>query len=220
MEPSTVASVNSAVASQRATTQGFDDLSSEDFFALLIAELQAQDPLDPKDNEQLLSQMSNIRQMEQNAALTKTLETLAGEQQFGSTAGLIGNFVAGTVVDQAGLPTELRGVVIGVRFEGDGGAILELHNGHSLPAEKVEQITLVENLPTDILEQLEAELAAAGAGTPEGSEDTAAKIAQGLASRRDPTVGDYARDWGQRLDVVGGLLDSLFSPGIGIGVGR
>ncbi len=219
MEPSTVASVNSAVAAQGATTQGFDDLSSEDFFALLIAEMQAQDPLDPKDNEQLLSQMSNIRQMEQNATLTKTLEALAGEQRFGATAGLIGNFVAGTVVDQAGLPTELRGVVVGVRFEGDGRAILELHNGHSLPAEKVEQITLVENLPTDILEQLQAEMAAAGVGETEGGGDTAAKVAKGLASRRDPTIGDTARDWGQRLDVVGGLLDSLFSPGIGIGVG-
>lgn len=217
MEPSTIASVNSAVAAQGATTRGFDDLSSEDFFGLLIAELQAQDPLDPKDNQQLLNQMSSIRQMEQNATLTETLKSLAGEQQFGATAGLIGNYVAGHVTDQAGQRTELQGVVIGVRFEGGGKAILELHNGRSLPAEKVEQITLVENLPTAILEQLQAELAAAGAA--DGSNDTAAKLANSLASRRDPTAGDYARDWGQRLDVVGGLLDSLFSPGIGIGVG-
>jgi len=220
MEPSTVASVNSAVAAQRATTSGFDDLSSEDFFALLIAELQAQDPLDPKDNEQLLSQISSIRQMEQNATLTETLKALAGEQRFGATAGLIGNYIAGTVTDQAGLRTELQGVVIGVRFEGDGRAILELHNGHSLPAEKVEQITLVENLPTEILEQLEAELAAAGAGAAEEGDDTAAKLAKSLTARRDPTIGDAARRWGEGLDVVGGLLDSLFSPGIGVGVGR
>ncbi len=220
MEPSTIGSANSVVTTQRPTTQGFDDLSSEDFFALLIAEMQSQDPLDPADNQQLLSQMSNIRQMEQNATLTETLETLAGEQRFGATAGLIGNYIAGTVTDQAGLPTEVQGVVIGVRFEKDGGAILELHNGRSLPADKVEQVTLVENLPTEILEQLEAELAAAGAGAADGSEDTAAKLAKSLAARRDPSAGDYARDWGERLDVVGGLLDSLFSPGIGVGVGR
>jgi len=156
MEASTIGS-STFIPTQRATTRGFDDLKGEDFFALMIAQLQAQDPMKPTDNQQLLDQMSSIRQMEQSAELTATLSALASEQRFGATSGLIGHYVAGRVTDNAGSSTELRGLVIGVRFE-RGNAILELHNGRSLPASKVEQVTLVENLPPDILAQLQQEM--------------------------------------------------------------
>lgn len=156
MEASTIGS-STFIPTQRATTRGFDDLKGEDFFALMIAQLQAQDPMKPTDNQQLLNQMSSIRQMEQSENLTATLSALASEQRFGATSGLIGHYVAGRVTDNAGNATELQGLVIGVRFE-RGNAILELHNGRSLPASKVEQVTLVENLPPDILAQLQQEL--------------------------------------------------------------
>lgn len=242
MDPTTItAETNTAVAAQRANSVGFDDLKSEDFFALLIAELQSQDPLNPQDNQQLLNQMSSIRQMEQNAALTTTLEALAGEQRFGSTAGLIGHYVLGTVADQSGQPVEIEGVVIGVRFERDGDAILELHNGHSIPASKVREVTLVENLPPDILAQIEAELAALGGqadepavppdepdtppGDPGGQEGEPA--GEGGAGRRiipdvaapKTTVGRYGREVVDRAGIVAELLDGLFAPGFGIGIG-
>lgn len=236
MDVSAIADVNSAVAAQRATSRGFADISSEDFFGLMIAELQAQDPLDPKDNQQLLSQMSSIRQMEQSAALTKTLQSLANEQRFGTTAGLIGNYIAGTVTDQAGTPTEIQGLVIGVRFEGSGNAVLELHNGRSLPVNKVEQVTLVENLPPDILEQLQAELEGLAGGTEDAAdgeeteeeEPVEGEAGDGSAARsiiadaggRTPSVGTTVSDFGRRVNVVGDLLDSLLSPGFGLKIGR
>ena len=232
MDVSTIADTNSAVAEQRATTRGFDELSSEDFFGLLIAELQSQDPLEPKDNEQLLSQMSNIRQMEQSAALNETLEALANEQRFGSTSSLIGHYIAGTVTDQAGVPTEIRGLVIGVRFE-DDNAILELHDGRAIPASKVEQVTLLENLPPEILEELQNELGgsqpntetpsdeqsgdAAGEGD-ETAQAAARAILNGEAGQKQ-SIGAHVREFNERVNVVAELLDSLFSPGVGIGIG-
>ncbi|MFQ5502192.1 MAG: flagellar hook assembly protein FlgD [Phycisphaerae bacterium] len=240
MDTSTItAETNSVVASQRANTVGFADLNSEDFFALLIAELQSQDPLNPQDNQQLLNQMSSIRQMEQNATLTSTLESLAGEQRFGATAGLIGHYVLGTVADQSGQPIDVEGVVIGVSFERDGDAILELHNGHSVPASKVREVTLVENLPPDILAQLEAELEALGGGpdAPPGDPDAppddppgdggepagggggAGRLIIPDATPPKTTVGRYGREVADRVNIVAELLDGLFSPGIGIGVG-
>ncbi len=243
MDTSTItAETSSTIAAQRANTVGFSDLNSEDFFSLLIAELQSQDPLNPQDNQQLLNQMSSIRQMEQNATLTSTLESLAGEQRFGATAGLIGHYVLGTVADQSGQPVDVEGVVIGVRFEQDGDAILELHNGHSVPASKVREVTLVENLPPDLLAQLEAELAALGGGTDEPDAppddpdappddppgDGGEPAGGGGAGRRiipDTTppktaVGRYGREVADRVNIVAELLDGLVSPGIGVGVGN
>lgn len=176
------------VTAQRATSRGFNDLDGEDFFALLIAQLQGQDPLKPTDNQQLLNQMSSIRQMEQSAKLNSTLDSLASEQRFGAVSGLIGHYIAGTVQDSAGQPTEIQGLVIGVRFEA-GRGILELHNGKSIPAESVEQVTLVENLPADILAQLQEELAQSGlGGTPDSGEE------DDFVDRPDPLARLIASD--------------------------
>jgi flagellar basal-body rod modification protein FlgD len=158
----------------RPTTKGFNNLSSEDFFGLLIAQLQAQDPLKPTDNQQLLNQMSSIRQMEQSSALTRTLTALAGDQKFGATAGMIGKYVFGTVTDSGGRPTEISGVVVGVRFSRDGRAILDLHNGRSLPSDKIEEVTLLDNLPHEVRDAVLAEVAGAGEDTGGAGTDGAA----------------------------------------------
>ncbi len=148
------------------TTRRFDDLKSEDFFGLLIAQLQNQDPMKPTDNQALLQQMSMIRQMEQSNTLNKSLEALAGEQRFGATSGLIGQYVAGHLTDSAGQEVTVQGLVLGVTFERDGSAVLQLHNGKQLPANKVDEVTVVENLPKAVRDQLAAELAQLNGGTP------------------------------------------------------
>lgn len=225
MELTPITNPTTAVGAQNATTRGFTDLSSEDFFGLLIAELQSQDPLNPQDNQQLLAQMSSIRQMEQSSTLTKTLETLVSEQRFGATSSLIGHFVAGTVLDQAGNPFELRGIVIGVRFEGEGGAILELHNGRSLPAGKVEQVTLVENLPPEILEELEAELGGGDEGTEsdpvdEGADEGEPVPVSGAGARPifSDSTGTKSAPAGRRMALLSALLGPPKSLGDGAGL--
>lgn len=190
------------------TTRGFSDLSSEDFFGLLIAELQNQDPLKPTDNQQLLSQMSSIRQMEQNSTLNKALTSLASEQRFGATAGLIGHYVSGTVTDSGGNAIDVNGVVTGVQFNRDGEAILELHNGKTLPAGQVDLVTLVENLPPDILDQIHAEMGTTG-GSPAG---------KSVSKPKEPAPGDLLRNLGKQTQVTGGIIDQLFSPGSAVGI--
>ncbi len=233
MMETSVIGAGTTVSSAQATTRGFSDLSSENFFQLLIAELQSQDPLKPTDNQQLLQQLSTIRSMEQTVTLNKTLQTLAAEQRFGSTASLIGHYVSGTVTNSGGQAYELRGLVIGVRFEGNGEAILELHNGRSLPAAKVEQVTLVENLPSDILAELEAELGRSLSASGEGGEEeddeessgsSAAKAVAGQKSKlgsSEPaatgSAGDHVRAFTQRADTTAGYLDALLAPWIVLG---
>lgn len=250
---SIAAQTNSALAAQNATTRGFDEISTEDFFALMVEELRSQDPLDPKDNQQLLQQMSTIQQLEQSSTLTKTLEALTNEQRFGSTANLIGNYVLGTVTDSGGIPTDIDGLVVGVSFEGNGNAVLNLHDGRAIPAKNIREVTLVENLPPEILAELEAELEQIANNnapppaegetddTTEGStegdagDDAAGKaisVGRGRTPDRESALklldkirtqraeareAAAARDFQNGINVVGELINSVFSPGVSAG---
>ncbi len=224
MDVSGIGGAGAATASPP-SSKGFDDLKSEDFFALMIAELQAQDPLKPTDNQQLFTQMSQVRQIEQSVTLNRTLQSLAGEQRFGATTSLIGQFVSGTLTNDAGNTFDVQGVVVGVRFEGDGKAILDLHNGVSIPADKVNQVTLVENLPPDVLDQIQAEWAAARAGDPTSdaappNDPATAKSIRSDATRSRQVPGaDAFRELGRGVDTTAAILDSILSPGVSVGVG-
>ncbi|MCK6485373.1 MAG: hypothetical protein HUU22_13630 [Phycisphaerae bacterium] len=129
-----------------ATTRGLNDMKTEDFFRLLITELQSQDPFKPRDSGQLVQEMSTIREMETSSALNRTLSSLAQQQRIGEAGGLIGRYVTGRVTSGSGggesVPVE--GVVIGVQFSSSGEAILVLHTGQQLPLRSVESITLVD----------------------------------------------------------------------------
>lgn len=207
-----------ATSSPQATTRRFQDMGSEEYFSLLIAELQSQDPMNPTDNQQLLNQMSSIQQMELSTTLNETLMSLAVEQRFGATSSLIGHYISGTVTNKAGDSFEIQGVVIGVRFEPDGEAILELHNGESLPAAKVDQVTLVENLPPEILEQLQAEM---GIDPTEEESSEKSKNADASAARlavADPANPNPFRGIGSHVDGITSLINSMVSPGVSIGI--
>ncbi len=213
MEAAAIGSVASAAG--ETTGKRFQDLGNEDFFALLIAQLQSQDPLNPTDNQQLVAQMSQIRQIEQSVTLNDTLGTLASEQRFGATSGLIGHYVAGTLQDHNGAPVVVQGVVVGVRYEPDGRAILDLHDGSVLPADKVSQVTLVENLPPEVLEQIDGQ----SAGNPD-SVDAPAVPDPNAARARAPdgapppksVFGDFFRRLGQDVDTTSVILDSILRP--------
>lgn len=113
-------------------TQG---LGGDDFFKLLIAQLINQDPLEPTSNQDLLNQISSIRDIELSTNLSNSLGALSGQQRFASAASLIGKFVSGTESDDNGLP--INGIVQSVRFDGDGKAVLQLEDGQELPLESV-----------------------------------------------------------------------------------
>lgn len=88
-------------------------MDSQDFFKLLITQLTNQDPFEPTGNDELLRQISSIRDIELSTTLTDSLRSLTGQQRFTSASTLIGQFVTGVpgpdgVVDS--------GLVIGIRF--------------------------------------------------------------------------------------------------------
>ena len=85
------AAQTSTVASS--TSNAASALSGEDFFKLLIAELTNQDPLEPTSNQDLLNQISSIRDIELSTSLSESLTSLTEQQRFASAGSLIGQFV-------------------------------------------------------------------------------------------------------------------------------
>ncbi len=75
------------------TGQGINQLEVDDFFGLLIAELQNQDPLNPLDNAQMLQQISQIREVGATDKLTQTLDAVLLGQNVSSATSLIGKEV-------------------------------------------------------------------------------------------------------------------------------
>ncbi|GAB4553689.1 MAG: hypothetical protein Tsb0013_16140 [Phycisphaerales bacterium] len=77
-------------------SSGFDSVDSQDFLAIILSELQNQDPLAPNDTQALLDQIGTIRQIESDLELTESLEKIASRSEISSAGSLVGTFVAGT----------------------------------------------------------------------------------------------------------------------------
>ena len=86
---------------------GFNGLTAESFMKLLITELQNQDPTEPLGNEQLLAQISSMRELQSNIELSDTLKEITTGQSLTQAAALIGKEVEG----QEGQQNPVSGVV-------------------------------------------------------------------------------------------------------------
>ncbi len=75
------ATSNSASQSKTTTvskdTTGFNGLTADDFFKLLIQQLKSQDPTQPMTNDQLLTQLSTMRGLQADVEMGTTLKDLA-----------------------------------------------------------------------------------------------------------------------------------------------
>ena len=69
---------------------GFAALDAETFMKLLIAQLKNQDPLEPLDNSELLSQLSMMRNLTANIELAESIEQITANRQLNDGANFLG----------------------------------------------------------------------------------------------------------------------------------
>ncbi len=131
--------------------RGLGSLKSEDFFRILVTELQHQDPLEPADTSDMINDVSQIRSIELSNELTGTLGTLARQQPMSNASGLLGKYVRAVVNGENGQPATVEGVVTGVQFDSDGQAVLELDVGISVRAQDVQRVTTLEQAESEAL---------------------------------------------------------------------
>ena len=134
-----VTSATSATTSG-VTNKNLSSINGDDFMQVLIKQLEMQDPMQPMTSQEMVQQMSTIRELEMNTQLTDKLSTLTDQQRFGAAASLIGKHVKGTVKDENDNATVLQGVVTSIRFTSNGAAILELDSGDALPLASLEEV--------------------------------------------------------------------------------
>ncbi len=123
--------------SSKTAGQSIAALDSNDFLKLLITELTNQDPLEPTGNEELLRQISSIRDIELSTTQTESLQRLTSQQSIGSASSLMGQFVTGHSNPDG---TVDRGMVVGIRFNESGSPTLVLSNGLEISMDRVNTI--------------------------------------------------------------------------------
>jgi len=143
METSAVGTTT--VEARTQTSRGLSDLRSEDFFEILVTELQQQDPFEPAETSDMIGQVSEIRSIELSQQLGDALTQLTSQQHTAAASELLGKFVVASVQADEGTEQDISGIVTGVRFDADGSAVLELDTGQTVRAESVTYVTSAEN---------------------------------------------------------------------------
>ena len=149
---SQITGTNSTSSSSTNTnsTQGndFRSVDLDQFLQLMITELQNQDPLNPTDNNEMLAQLTQIRQMGATNQLSDTLTNFAISQELTMGSSLIGKTVV-ALDDEA---KEINGVVEKVSVQIDekdrtkrsvkvhvGGSTVDIKNVREINREATEE---------------------------------------------------------------------------------
>lgn len=107
VEKETSASAKSSKA-EASSTSGLD---KEAFLQLLVAQMQYQDPLEPMDNTEYISQLATFSQLEATQNLADTVSQ-------GMANSLVGKYVFLDVTDKLGNVSTIAGKVDYVMYEG------------------------------------------------------------------------------------------------------
>jgi flagellar basal-body rod modification protein FlgD len=111
-------------------------LNAGDFLTLMIQELVNQDPLDPMKNQDLLNQVSQIKNMQTLSNLDTTLSGMTTQQGVATAGSLIGKQVSGVSTKDA----NVTGVVDRVTVGSKTGVTLITTAGDEISLSKVSAI--------------------------------------------------------------------------------
>ncbi len=132
--PGTSSSPNTS--NQLPASSSTQQLTSSDFIHFLITELQNQDPLNPTSSDQMLSQMSQIGQLQSSTTMVSSLQGMVQQNQVAAASALIGKQVQGTDASQ----NAVSGTVTSVQVNSTG-VNLQLSDGSTVPMNGVTSIT-------------------------------------------------------------------------------
>ena len=123
MSTDTTSAVSSttATSSQVARTDTGGSLGQDAFLKLLVAQMQNQDPMQPEDSGQMMSQLASFSQVSQLQSLTSASQAQALGQDFSTAVARIGKDVTYTKADGS----QASGSVTAVKSD-PSGALLEI----------------------------------------------------------------------------------------------
>jgi flagellar basal-body rod modification protein FlgD len=119
-------STTSAAASTSSATAAGATVNYNEFLQLMVAELKNQDPTQPTDPTQFMSQLASFSQVEQQIKTNTKLDTMLTAQALSQADATIGRKV--TSADGA-----TTGVISSVAISSTGALTATLVNGSTLP---------------------------------------------------------------------------------------
>ena len=105
-------------------------LSQQEFFKVLTAQMTQQNPLEPMDSQDFLAQLVQLQNLEVTSDLSKNFGNMITQNAFTSASALLGKIVTGTQADGS----TVNGVVSRVTIDGGkvhlavGSATVALEN--------------------------------------------------------------------------------------------
>ena len=129
------AATSSSTTSTSGTSSTNMNLTANDFITMMVTQLQNQDPLNPTDNNQWMSQLAQFSALEQMNNVSSSLDRLTASSELTQGAALSGR----TITYQLdGNSDPVTGVVGKVTVD-KGTALLDV-NGVSVPLSAVQEI--------------------------------------------------------------------------------
>jgi len=132
---SAIDTATSIASNATSPSRGVGELDNSEFLKIIFAELTNQDPLAPNETKDLLQQVSVIRGIESDTALSDSLGELVNQNALAQAGGLIGKFITGS--NEFGDKAE--DFVLSVTATKDG-PILNLLNGQRVPMSRINEI--------------------------------------------------------------------------------
>lgn len=90
----TAASPASAGSSSRTPENPSAQLGKDDFLKLMVAQLQAQNPLEPTSDTEYVAELAQFSQLEQTSNIAQSSESSVGDQRIAQAVQLIGHKVS------------------------------------------------------------------------------------------------------------------------------
>jgi len=106
------------IQSNEVSTVAGGELDKEAFLSLLVAQMQYQDPLEPTDNTEYISQLANFSSLEQMQNMNDSMNNVSKASDLQRASSLVGNYVTVTHNYQ-----DITGKVDSVKIK-DGDAYL------------------------------------------------------------------------------------------------
>jgi flagellar basal-body rod modification protein FlgD len=135
---SSTQNTNDQLETERENLDGNNGLGQDAFFKILITQLQNQDPLNPMEDREFVSQMAEFSSLEKTEKLYSLLEDKLSSNQVIDNSNLIGREITANVEG-----VELKGIVEAVKSSNDK-VLAVLDNGSEIEINNINQVKNVE----------------------------------------------------------------------------
>lgn len=127
-----VTAATSSVYNNNKTKEYTDTLNKDAFLKLLVTQLRYQNPLEPMEDKEFISQMAQFSSLEQAQNTNKIA-------RFNSAYGMVGKLISATTSSETGEMEDVTGIVDSVRIVGNEAYLVV--GSKEIPYESVYEVT-------------------------------------------------------------------------------